>query len=185
MRCSPSAAGGTDAWSPCAPGAKPPVLRTTRFSRPACTDVRVPFPVTATLRRSTPDGVNAWPCALPPASRRAHGCSTISTRASPIDSYTLEDAVADGHGQRLDRPGDVILLADDAVDEVLDRFARDHGVEPSFEAQRDRQVARIVAIATRQHAQHAQPRLAVAARLDRHATASARPGPASSSRSAG
>jgi hypothetical protein len=60
----------------------------------------------------------------------------------------------------------MLLLADDAVDQVLDRLARHHLVGGAFEAKPDGEILGIVTVAALQDAEHAQPRLAVRARVD-------------------
>ena len=89
----------------------------------------------------------------------------------------MQDAIAERKAQRLDRR--MPFFARHLVDEILQRFAREHtrraavaerrGKVP-FEPQRDREVLRIVAIAAPQDAQEAKLRLAVTARMnERHA----------------
>src|SRR6185503_18987998 len=79
-----------------------------------------------------------------------------------------EDLLAQRDAERLDRRRGVILLADDAVDQVLERLAGDHRLYFVYGAGGHREVLRIVPVAAPDHAQHPQPRLAVAARLHGH-----------------
>ena len=85
----------------------------------------------------------------------------------------IHDACADRQPEVLDVG--VILLGCNAVHEILDRFARRQPAslampkrvrEVPLEAQPDRDVFRIVAIAMAQNPQEAQPRLAVAGRMN-------------------